>query len=375
VEAQNHFCFLLLPGHVFSGMFLLFIKAIAMPESKAPGISSNGVNECCQAAVDYILEALGYDFCTPVQRKEEPCGSPKIIIVAARTPTLTRPAQIFILLCFFQAHTYQERGRIMYVLDKDITGHPALESAGTVVPVSGNWSINEIPNGGYLMALVANAMLQQSTKKRIAILTAAFIARSAAGQSLVRVEKIAASTQFERYEARLLQNQTEKVRALGTFVDEDMACTVNRYEAAPAAIAPLDQCIPIPRMNHFTLYDQIQVRLDPACAGWMNLRYAEISEFKGWIKFRDERPYDALSLLVAADAFPPPVYASQGLAAWVPTLEMSVNIRKLPAGPWLKCFFRTRFITCGLAEEDGEIWDEADELVLLSRQIAQYRPF
>jgi acyl-CoA thioesterase len=263
----------------------------------------------------------------------------------------------------------------MHLLDKDTAGRPSAEPPGSLVSVSSNWSINELPNGGYMMALLANSLLQESTKKKIAVLTATFIARSVPGDALVLVERIAASSQFERYEARLIQNQTENIRALGTFVDEDMVCTVNRHESDAPAVAPLDECIPIPQMNHFTLYDQVEVRLDPACAGWLNNLHAEKSEFKGWIRFRDERPYDALSLLVVADAFPPPVYASQGLAAWVPTLEMSVNLRKLPSSAWLKCIFRTRFVTCGLAEEDGEVWDATGELVALSRQIAHYRPF
>lgn len=263
----------------------------------------------------------------------------------------------------------------MYLLDKDIAGRPTTESSAYIVPVSANWSINEVPNGGYMMALLAQTMLRQSTKKKLALLTAAFIGRSIPGDARVLLEKIAASAQFERCEARLVQDQTEKIRAIGTFVGEDMVCTVHRHEAAAPDVAPVNQCVPIPKMDHFTLYDQVEVRLDPGCAGWMNNQRSAISEFKGWISFRDGRPYDAVSLLVAADAFPPPVYASLGLAAWVPTLEMSVNIRKLPAGQWLKCIFRTRFVTCGLAEEDGEVWDEEGELILLSRQIAHYRPF
>jgi acyl-CoA thioesterase len=105
----------------------------------------------------------------------------------------------------------------------------------------------------------------------------------------------------------------------------------------------------------------------------MSNRLVEKSEHKGWIRFKDDRPYDDLALLLIADAFPPPVYVSQGLAAWVPTLELSVNIRKRPASQWLQCIFRTRFITCGLLEEDGQVWDETGELIAISRQIAQYR--
>ena len=42
------------------------------------------------------------------------------------------------------------------------------------------------------------------------------------------------------------------------------------------------------------------------------------------------------------------------MVAWVPTIELSVNIRNIPTTKWLKCIFQTRFITCGLLEEDGE---------------------
>jgi len=263
----------------------------------------------------------------------------------------------------------------MHLLEKDTAVRRLAESSGYFAPISANWSINDLPNGGYLMAVLARTMLHEATKKKIAIMTASFIARGAPGDAHVLLEKVAASAQFERFEARLVQNNAEKIRALGTFVDEEMDCAFNRYESAAPEVAALSQCIPIPPMPTLALYDQVDVRLDPACAGWMHNRLADRSEFKGWIKFRDERPHDAVSLLVAADAFPPPVYASQSISAWVPTIELSVNIRKLPGSLWLKCVFRTRFVTCGLLEEDGEIWDEAGELIALSRQIAQYRPF
>jgi acyl-CoA thioesterase len=97
------------------------------------------------------------------------------------------------------------------------------------------------------------------------------------------------------------------------------------------------------------------------------------SEQKGWIKFKDNRPHDIFSVLLMADSFPPPVLASQGMIEWVPTIELSVNIRNIPETRWLKCIFRTRFITCGLLESDGEVWDEQGSLVAISRQIAQFR--
>jgi hypothetical protein len=48
-------------------------------------------------------------------------------------------------------------------------------------------------------------------------------------------------------------------------------------------------------------------------------------------------------------------------------------VRKIPETKWLQGHFRSRFITCGLVESDGEIWDEEGILVAISRQIAQFK--
>ena len=263
----------------------------------------------------------------------------------------------------------------MHLFDHDIGSQPLkgtpFNFEGVITP---NWSISGLPNGGYLMALLANAVLQQSHKKRIAIMTANYIQRTMPGSVRLSLERISDSAQFERLGIRLLQEDRVAVTAMATLIDNNMVCTVDRYEASMPEVASLAQCVPIPQMPNFTLFDQMDVRLDPACVGWMTTgRLADRSEHKGWIQFKDGRPYDAVSLLLIADCFPPPAYASMGLSAWVPTIELSVNIRKLPSTQWLRCFFRTRFITCGLLEEDGEIWDEDGELVAISRQIAQYR--
>jgi acyl-CoA thioesterase len=129
----------------------------------------------------------------------------------------------------------------------------------------------------------------------------------------------------------------------------------------------------VPELPNFTLFSQVDIRLDPICTGWVSGELSDNSEIMGWIKFKNDRPFDILSIFLVADSFPPAVLTSQGMVAWVPTIEFSVNIRNIPTTQWLKCIFRTRFITCGLLEEDGEIWDEAGRLIAISRQIAQYR--
>ncbi len=241
--------------------------------------------------------------------------------------------------------------------------------------ISDAWCIHQTPNGGYLMALITEAMMQAGSKRSSPIVTANFISRCTPDDGArIRVESFAASAQFERLQAVITQEGSEKARAMGTFAVETDTCFIERFESSAPEIPPAADCIAIPALPGYSLYDHVEVRLDPVDAGWLTGgELSNRSVQRGWFRFRDERPFDTGSLLLAADAFPPPIMATQGMVAWVPTIEMSVNIRRIPDTRWLKCIFRTRFVNCGMLEEDGQIWDEKDQLVAVSRQIAQYR--
>ena len=260
----------------------------------------------------------------------------------------------------------------MHQFDQDI----AVEQTNShfyTASITRNWSVNGVPNGGYLMALITNALLQSSQMKATPIITTNFLNRCQPGGARLEVERMFLSKKFDRLEARLEQDGEERIRAFGTFSDEHNECLLESYQAKAPDFGSPEECTAIPEVPGITLFERMDLRLDPACTGWFEGRLSNRSEIKGWIKFKDERPFDLPSILLAADAFPPSVFTSQGMVAWVPTLECSINIRNLPASQWLKCLFRTRFITCGLLEEDGEIWDQCGNLVAISRQIAQYR--
>jgi hypothetical protein len=91
---------------------------------------------------------------------------------------------------------------------------------------------------------------------------------------------------------------------------------------------------------------------------------------RGWFAFADDRPVDTRALLLASDAFPPAVFNLRLPAAWVPTVELTVHVRAVPAPGPVACFFDTRFVQNGLLEEDGEMWDSNGVLVAQSRQLA-----
>lgn len=260
----------------------------------------------------------------------------------------------------------------MYLFDQDISLTKGKPHAFKT-EISNNWSINGNPNGGYLLAIIANAMIQESSMGSIVICTATYLSKTLPGPADLAVENIGQTAHFDRWQSKLIQDGKEKIRAIGTFSNIENNRGQKRYEKTPPDLAPKKDCIRIPPMGTYTVYENMDVRLDPDCAGWFSGSLTDTSEHKGWIKFQDDRPFDALSLLLSMDAFPPPVFSSQGMIAWVPTIEFSVNIRNIPATPWLRCIFRTRFINNGILEEDGELWDETGELVAISRQIAQFR--
>ena len=260
----------------------------------------------------------------------------------------------------------------MHQFDQDtlVTSDEPFSFTGQITE---NWSINNIPDGGYLMAILAKAMMHHSKMTSTPIITANYLNRCEPGDAGVLIERMSTSRQFDRFQARLHQEGKEKIRAFGTFANDNNDCVLESYEVPEPDIAEIEKCVAVPEMPNYTLFSQLDIRLDPICTGWMSGEYSQTSVSKGWIKFKNDRPFDNLSILLIADSFPPAVLSTQGMVAWVPTIELSVNIRNVPTTKWLKCIFRTRFITGSLLEEDGEIWDETGQLIAISRQIAQYR--
>ena len=264
----------------------------------------------------------------------------------------------------------------MYLFDRDILleQEDEVNFAGIVAP---NWSVNGNPNGGYLMAFLAAAMQKKSDKKWPIIVTANFLTKCETGKkSRVTVETISVGKMLNRYQANLIQDGIERTRAWATFMDEGNCDKgVDIYEKEVPDMPVREECVSFPALPKYTLFKNMELLLTPSCAGWLKKAgdLSPVSEQKGWIKFRDGRPGDALSLLLTADAFPPPILASQGAVAWVPTIEYSVSVRALPDTPWIKAVFRSHYLTCAIVEEDGELWDENGKLLAISRQIAQFR--
>ena len=121
------------------------------------------------------------------------------------------------------------------------------------------------------------------------------------------------------------------------------------------------------------LLDHLDLRVDPATAGWFAGRPGGRLEMRGWVRFSDGRAADPLALLQVVDALPPTSF-DLGLASWAPTVELTVYLRGVPAPGWLACVVRGQLWQGGWFDEEAEVWDSAGRLVAQSRQLAGARP-
>ena len=92
-------------------------------------------------------------------------------------------------------------------------------------------------------------------------------------------------------------------------------------------------------------------------------------EFHGWVAHRDGSDPDVIAMLMFADAGPPPVLTAFGPVSWVPTVELTVHVRRRPAPGWIQGQFETQDLGDGRMIESGMLWDSTGALVAQVRQI------
>jgi acyl-CoA thioesterase len=281
----------------------------------------------------------------------------------------------------------------MYAFDADT----ALEPLTAGVPggllafgadIGHRWDTVGPPNGGYLLALVARGLARGVPFPDPLTITGHFLRPAMHTPVELFVEPMRAGKGHATAMARLHQNGKEILRALATFADLGDPVPAagsggpgeRRGDGPrPPDLPAPEECMPAAelRPHQWTdvpgqvpaIYRAIDVRLlrperrEPG----------EVARVEGWMRFADGRDPDVAALPLLADAFPPTVLDCAE-SPWVPTVELTVHVRARPAPGWIAASFRTRFMSGGYFEEDGELWDSTGRLVAQSRQLAVTRP-
>jgi hypothetical protein len=249
--------------------------------------------------------------------------------------------------------------------------------------LSPGWVIISAVNGGYLLAALGRALGDALPHPDPITITAHYLTASRPGPAVIRTETVRAGRTMSTGQASLLQtdehgHEVERIRVVAGYADLDALPDDVRTSARPPRMPPYEECVgtndapagvsPVDDATAFL--DRVDVRLDPATAGWAVGAPAGTGDIRGWLGLADGRPHDALSVLLAVDALPPTSF-DLGLRGWTPTLELTVHVRCRPAPGPLRVALTTRNLAGGLLEEDAQVWDTADRLVAQSRQLAR----
>ncbi|PWI44202.1 thioesterase family protein [Streptomyces sp. ICBB 8177] len=249
--------------------------------------------------------------------------------------------------------------------------------------LSEGWTILRAVNGGYLLALTARALGAVLPHPDPFTVTAHYLTPSEPGPAVVRTEVIRTGRTMSTGAARLLQTdaegrEVERLRVTASYGDLAALPDDVRTTAKPFAIPPYEHCpggedAPggLPVISGSTeIARRLDLRLDPATAGWALGKPSGRGEMRAWFGLADGRDADPLSLLLTVDALPPTAF-EMGLQGWVPTVELTTHIRRRPAPGPLRVGIVTRNLAGGFLEEDAEVWDAEDRLVAQSRQLAR----
>jgi acyl-CoA thioesterase len=231
------------------------------------------------------------------------------------------------------------------------------------------WNIGPVPNGGYLISTMSRAAIAELDVPDLLNVTCYFVSPSSPGPATLRVEVIKRGRTSSLAQVSLVQDERERARALVLGGDLSMQHGPELHLVAPPDLPPPEQCSRVSPGTGSALMNELDLRLDPTTP-FLRGALDGSASMSGWACFADGRPHDTISLAAFTDFLPPTTFNVFGPAAWVPTLELTVQIRRRPAAGWIRVRVQTRHVSAGHFEEDGELWDEDGKLVAISRQRA-----
>jgi len=259
----------------------------------------------------------------------------------------------------------------------DIETTPSLQQSGTWnLILSDQWNIGENPNGGYLIIPALRAMQEREAHPDPLSVTAHFLRPGTGSESAqIVTEVIRSGRTVTTVRGSLSQKGTTRLELLAAF-GSLLNGTGHEYEIAiqPPAIPPPEECVGRTGDQQgvdLAINNRVEMRMAPVEEGIADHKKAEVS---GWIRLVDGRDPDALSLVLFADAFPPPIFSYLGRVGWVPTIEFTAHVRSRPAPGWVQGKFWTEDLKDGRMIETGLLWDSTGTLVAQSRQLAMFLP-
>ncbi len=269
--------------------------------------------------------------------------------------------------------------------DRAITLRPTTTPGRYAAEFSDQWLIGSAVNGGLVMALATTALATRIGEVGGHLdpfaFSGYFLTASQPGDVVVDTEVLRSGRTLTTGQVSVSQPgrggiPVERMRALVSLGDLAASAVPIRAQAPPP-MPPPEDCVSSseqrpPGLKASALLDRLDLRLDPATAGWAVGRPSGRGEIRAWLRLADGREPDPTLLLLALDGLPPVAF-DLGIQGWAPTLEFTAHVRARPAPGWLQLRVTSENLSGGLMEEDAVVWDSTGRLVAQSRQLCGVR--
>ncbi len=234
------------------------------------------------------------------------------------------------------------------------------------------WRIGSTMNGGYVLAVIAQALRQALPHRDPLSINAFYLAPCRLGPCQIETENLRQGRGTSFGSASLYQEGELKVRATAAYTDMDRLSGETWVNAGPPAAPAFAETNGL-SANTLEIHQRVDLRLVKGGEVFEERSAPGTGEFVGWLQHRDGAASDTIDLTMFADIMPPPPFTLFGPYGWVPTVELTVQCRRRPAAGPILGRMRSRHLTNSIVESDADLWDSNGDLVALARQTMKVR--
>ena len=234
------------------------------------------------------------------------------------------------------------------------------------------WRIGKVPNGGYVLAIAGRVLSEALPHPDPLTVHILYIAPTDLGPVECVVECLRSGGSISHGTLALFQEGELKAQVTACYSLLD-ALSGESWSNEQRPVIPPSESIPPLGVHGIELRESVLQHYSRGVEVFKRGEPDRSGVFEGWLRLADGEDAGLLGLLLFADCMSPPVFTVYGPLQWVPTLELSVQLRARPAPGPIQARFRSRHMTRGIVEEDGELWDCEGRLVALSRQTSKVR--
>ncbi|MFD1939508.1 thioesterase family protein [Nonomuraea mangrovi] len=261
---------------------------------------------------------------------------------------------------------------------RDATAVAPRADGGFDATLDEKWSVGDKAHGGYLLAVMGRAAIESAGQDHphLTAVSGSFISPPSFGAVRIDVETLRRGKAVTQVRARMSQNDAPLVEALITLgrltEDDPWWSGLEPVELPDEQECWLSPTEPPGAGMRVPLMEVVEQRLNPAHLAFAFGEPARQGVIAGWQRLADGSDWDPLSLLVAMDPVPP-VSFDLGAPGWVPTIQLSAYIRRLPAPGPLRVRLTASDVTAERMDETAHAWDAKGRLVAQATQLAAVR--